>query len=98
MQPSVNVIEEPPALTSGSGIPVMGMSPVTAAMFMSAWATTMAVSPPAMSLPNGSFASMAIRMPAYANTRNASTTTAVPTSPSSSPMTAKMKSVCAAGR
>ena len=64
MQASVSVSDEPPALTSGSGMPVIGIRPVTAAMFMIACTTIMAVSPPASMRPNGSLQSSAIRMPA----------------------------------
>lgn len=45
-------------------MPVIGIRRVTAAMFMSAWITIIEVRPPAMSLPNGSLHSMAMRVPA----------------------------------
>jgi len=36
MQAAVSSIEDPPKLTRGSGFPVTGMRPVTAAMFIAA--------------------------------------------------------------
>ncbi len=96
--PSVNKADDPPELTNGSGIPVTGMSPVTAAMFITAWTPIMIVRPPATSLANRSEADNAILIPAHTSTPNAAMTEMVPSSPSSSPMIAKMKSVCAAGR
>ena len=71
---------------------------VTAAMFMSAWSTMTPVSPPASRRPNRSFDVTAMPNPAYANTTNAARIESVPKRPSSSPMMASTKSVCAAGR
>lgn len=90
---SVKTIDEPPALTNGNGMPVIGMRCVTAAMFINAWMMIIPVSPPARSRPNGSRQPTAIRMPAYATTPNAATTRRVPTRPASSPMIARMKSL-----
>ena len=60
----VNVSEDPPKLTKGMGMPVTGMRPVTAAMFMSACVTIIAVSPPARRRPNVSRVPSAMRTPA----------------------------------
>ena len=53
----------------------------------------MTVKPPATMAPKLSAAERAMRMPAYRNSRNKTTTASAPTSPSSSPMMANMKSV-----
>ena len=50
---------------NGSGLPVTGKTPVTAAMFSTAWNASMPVSAPATSRPKGSRAPIAMRMPAY---------------------------------
>jgi hypothetical protein len=89
---------EPPYETKGSGMPVSGATPITAARLISAWPHTRVVSPAASRLPNGSLQRSAIRIPVYAKTANAPMTTVVPSSPSSSPTIAKIMSVCASGR
>ena len=89
---------EPPALTNGRGMPVTGMSAVTTIMLMSAWTTSHVVMPQASRPENVSEAVIAIRYPWYAMTTKRATTVSVPTSPHSSPMMAKMKSVDGAGR
>ena len=65
---------------------------------MTAWPQTSATIPDASRLPNGSRETSAIRRPAYAKSAYPSTSAAVPISPSSSPMTAKIMSVWASGR
>jgi hypothetical protein len=57
---------EPPYETNGSGIPVSGASPSTAARLMAAWPVTRAVIPAASRFPNGSLHVSASRSPAYA--------------------------------
>ena len=52
---------EPPALMNGSGIPVTGMSAVTTARLMNAWATSQVVTPQATSPEKVSGAVIAIR-------------------------------------
>ena len=89
---------EPPYETNGSVIPVNGARPSTAARLMSACPQTSAVMPAARSFPNGSLQRIAIRNPASARTANAQITSVTPMRPSSSPMTAKIMSVCASGR
>ena len=54
---------EPPYETNGSGIPVKGASPITAAMLIAAWPQTSIVKPAASALPNGSRQRSAIRKP-----------------------------------
>ena len=89
---------EPPYDTKGSGIPVSGASPITAARLIAAWPHTSTVRPAASRLPKGSLQLSAIRRPKYANAPYAAMTAAAPMSPSSSPMIAKIMSVCASGR
>jgi hypothetical protein len=48
---SVTISDDPPKLTNGSGMPVIGRSPVTAAMLMTACERIIDVSPAASSLP-----------------------------------------------
>ena len=90
------VSDEPPALMNGRVIPVIGTSATTTPMLMNAWRHSQAVIPAASSAPNVSGAPSAIRIPVR-QTTNSPTTMAAPTSPSSSPMIAKMKSLLAFG-
>ena len=64
MQSIVKVSDDPPNDTSGIVIPVTGMRLVTAAMFMAAWMTIIAVRPPATSRPKRSVDPSAILIPA----------------------------------
>ena len=52
---------EPPALMNGSGMPVTGISAVTTARLMNAWATSQVVTPQATSPEKVSGAVIAIR-------------------------------------
>ena len=90
--------DDPPALTNGSGSPFVGIRPSTTLMFTSACTATIVVSPSARSAPNASGARSAMRIPRHATTEKQTTTAVAPTSPSSSEMTEKMKSVCGSGR
>jgi hypothetical protein len=58
---------EPPYETNGSGIPVSGARPSTAARLIAAWPHVSAVIPAASRFPNGSLHAIASRSPAYAN-------------------------------
>lgn len=58
---------DPPYDTNGSGMPVSGASPSTAARLIAACPQTSAVMPAARRFPNGSLQPMARRSPAYAN-------------------------------
>jgi hypothetical protein len=57
----------PPYDTRGSGIPVSGASPTTAARFNAAWPQISEVIPTASALPNGSLQRIAILSPAQPN-------------------------------
>lgn len=72
--------------------------PRTAARLIVACPHTSAVMPAARSFPKRSGQPSATRNPATANAANAAITESEPTSPSSSPTTAKIMSVCASGR
>ena len=90
--------DEPPYETKGMGFPESGKMPMTPATLSSIWITTSVVQPAAMSLPARSGACSAILNPAHAKSAKPASRPSVPTSPHSSPMTAKMKSLCAMGR
>ena len=98
--PSANMVgssAEPPYDTSGSGTPMTGSRPSTAPMLTSAWPMIQAVTPAVAIRTKGSSLRTASRKQAQASTANSASTASVPTRPSSSPMIAKMKSVCASG-
>ena len=67
--------DEPPYETNGSGIPVSGAIPSTAARLTAACPQTSVVTPAASRLPNGSRQRSATRKPAQAKTANAAITT-----------------------
>ena len=90
---NVAMSDEPPDEMNGSGLPTTGNQPMTMAMLRNAWNTIMMVQPPATMVPKLSGAVRAMRMPAHSTSRNSAITASAPTSPSSSPMMAKMKSV-----
>ena len=64
MHPMVKSIDDPPKLTSGSGVPVTGIRPVTEAMLIAAPVTIITVRPPASRRPYVSLVARASRMPA----------------------------------
>ena len=70
---------------------------VTVAMFIKASNAIQVVIPAARHTPNRSGARSEARYPRTAKNRNPAITSVVPTSPVSSPVMAKMKSVCASG-
>ena len=98
MPASVTTRAEPPKDTSGNGTPVIGKSPVTAPRLMTVCRPIHDTIPAASSRSNLPGAWIAMRMPAHSRTPNPISTTRVPRSPSSSPITAKMKSEWAFGR
>ena len=89
--------EDPPKETSGSVTPVTGSSPTTEEMLMLACRTSQAVMEAASRRPKMSAAPMAIRTPRNARPARAASRVRAPSSPSSSPTMAKMKSVWALG-
>ena len=91
-------MDVPPDEMKGKGLPVVGNTPITQAMFRNAWNTSITVQPPAIMDPISSEARSAMDRPANSTPRNSAITTSAPTSPSSSPMMAKMKSLSEANR
>ena len=89
---------DPPAETSGNGTPMTGARPITTAMFISACPITQHMMAPVAILTNGSGCRRMMRAIASAINAKSTSTSNVPTSPSSSPMIAKMKSFCRSGR
>jgi hypothetical protein len=79
-------------------MPVSGAIPSTAARLTAACPQTRDVIPAATSFPKGSRQRSAIVNPANAKAAKAAITAVVPISPSSSPMIARIMSVCASGR
>ena len=67
-------------------------------MFRKAWALMVSVAPTPSSIPKRSAAREETRRPRTANRKNPASTAAAPTSPSSSPITEKMKSEWGSGR
>ncbi len=90
--------DEPPNEMNGSGIPVTGSTPTTAPTLMTVSAPTHATNPSASSAPKRSTDCVAARTPSQRKAPRSASTTTAPAMPSSSPMTEKMKSVCALGR
>ena len=85
---------EPPSDTKGSGRPVMGMMPIVMPMFTKDWNANQIAMPEAISMPNRSSARAAMRNARTITMPSRTTMVIVPTKPSSSPATVKMKSVC----
>lgn len=76
----------------------MGRTPVAAPMFTRACRTIRLMAPEASRRPASSGALLAVRRPRKRRTAKRVTIPSVPTSPASSPMMEKMKSVWALGR
>ena len=81
----------------GSGIPVAGTKELATDMFVKAWKQIEKVMPIASSFPNISGHFLAIMKPLCKNTPNKQTKKKHPKKPNSSPMIAKIKSVCPSG-
>ena len=79
-------------------MPLVGISPSTTLRLTNACATTIVVMPRARNAPNRSGAVVAALNPRQAITPKQATTSVAPIRPSSSEMTAKMKSVWGSGR
>ena len=83
----------------GIGRPVTGKMPVTTAALTNAYKTKLNAIPIDKNIPNGSVQFFAIFKPLIKINRKSVKTGTVPiTNPSSSPMIAKIKSVCGVGR
>ena len=82
---------------NGIGTPVAGKNELATDIFKNAWKQIEKVSPTAKSLPYISGHLDAITNPRCNNVQNSTSTRIHPMKPSSSPTTAKIKSVCASG-
>ena len=80
--------DEPPALTNGSGIPFVGISPSTTLMFTNACTAIIVVNPSARNAPNRSGASTAARSPRHVMSAKHKRMAVAPRRPSSSAITA----------
>lgn len=89
---------EPPNEMNGNGTPVSGARPNTAERLRVAVVITSVVKPTATRFPKGSVQRRAIVYPAQPKTAYSEMVAMLPTSPSSSAMTAKIMSVVASGR
>ena len=78
---------------NGSGKPVVGNTPVTTPRLTKTCNVMSTVNPEARKKPNASGAIRAMRIPLHARTIKRLKTATDPKNPSSSPMTAKTKSV-----
>ena len=83
---------------SGSGMPVTGMMPIVMPTLTSTWKASIEVMPVASRRPNVSPASRAVTTPRQSTMRYKSSRNVTPMKPSSSPTTAKMKSVWFSGK
>ena len=90
-------IEDPPYDTSGRGTPVTGMMPRHIPMFWKVWKANQQAMPAAATRPNMSSACIEMCSARHSSTANSRISTPAPISPSSSPATVKMKSVCCSG-
>ena len=88
----------PPADINGSGIPVGGIVPVTTATFIAVCTAIIAVIPVAKYTPSLSNASCAIRIPMYTISKYITISIMQPTSPNSSPIIEKIKSLSLNGK
>ncbi len=71
----------PPALTNGSGIPVIGARPIVIVMFSSACMTIIVTTPTTSSRPNGSLVDIATSKPKSTMTPYAAMTSTQPANP-----------------
>ena len=89
---------DPPYEKNGSGIPVMGMRLIVMPTLMMTCTNQLPARPKATRLAKESLARVATRMIRRNRKRKRTNAVVTPRNPSSSPTTAKMKSVCCSGR
>src|ERR1019366_7062561 len=90
--------DDPPYEMKGNGMPVTGRTPTTAPTLIKVSLASQATRPTANTPPNRWGERVAARMPNQTKAPKSTRTRPAPMKPSSSPMTEKMKSVCALGR
>src|SRR5699024_8431386 len=88
---------EPPEEINGSGTPIMGSKPVTIAMFINVWHKSQVMMAPVVISTKVSLVLYATRNMPMPKVINRPMTNSAPTSPSSSPNTAKIRSLPASG-
>ena len=84
---------DPPELMKGRALPAKGINPTITNMLINASVTNHTLIPLASKAPNLSVELRAIRSPRHKRNRNMPITADAPTTPNSSPTTAKMLSV-----
>ena len=85
--------EEPPEEMNGSGLPVVGNTPIAQPMFRNAWNTMTVANELHTMRPNKLVEVRPMRKAANRNATNSTITAMAPTRPNSSPTMAKMKSL-----
>ena len=90
--------DAPPWVTNGSGIPVIGMIPITMPTFTTSWNRIIDANPAANSVPNGSRERQPAISTRQSSSANSTNSTRPPTKPSSSASTENTKSVVWTGR
>ena len=90
--------DAPPWVMNGSGIPVIGMIPMTIPTLMTSWNRSIEATPEAIPSPNGSCDRQAVSRIRQISARNKPKTRIAPTKPSSSDSRAHTKSVVWTGR
>ena len=90
--------DDPPKLINGSVNPLVGRTPTATPILVKACMPTNKVNPMARCVPYKSLACDAMTNPRQINMPNSRMIPSVPIIPNSSPITEKMKSVCASGK
>ena len=93
MPTSVESRDEPPKERNGSGMPLVGRSPIAIAILKKACRTIVNVMPQASKVPKRFGARRAMRHAAHEDRREQGQHASAPSRPSSSQITGKMKSV-----
>ena len=90
--------DEPPADTNGIGTPITGNRPITTMMLITAWPTIHTAMETNAIEVYRSLDCRAMHARHHPISTNMMMITIAPTKPSSSPMIAKIKSLCASGK
>src|SRR5205823_7979119 len=92
------IIDEPPTLTNGSGMPVIGAMPIVIPTFTKIWNSKATTMPPATIAEYGSRATATMRSARQSTSRYSASRIDAPTKPRCSLYEAKTKSVPCSGR
>ena len=90
-------MDDPPYEINGSGTPVIGINPRVIPIFSNIWNENHAMTPVQTNRPKGSGVLRAIEKARINKIRYKIKINPLPTNPSSSPATVKIKSVCCSG-